>query len=71
MTHKLVVDCSTGVTTEVELTKEEEAQLKADAKAFANAKAVEDADKAIKAADRAALLEKLGISEDEAKLLLS
>jgi hypothetical protein len=33
-------------------------------------KAQEEAEKAAKAADKAALLEKLGISEDEAKLLL-
>lgn len=33
-------------------------------------KAQEQADKAAKAADKAALLEKLGITEDEAKLLL-
>ncbi len=32
--------------------------------------AKEEADKAAKAADKAALLEKLGITEDEAKLLL-
>ena len=33
-------------------------------------KAQEEADKVAKAAEKAALLEKLGISEDEAKLLL-
>jgi hypothetical protein len=38
MTHKLVVDCSTGVTTEVELTAEEIAQREADAVAFAERK---------------------------------
>jgi len=67
---KIVVDCSTGEVSEIELTAEEVAQRTADAKAFADAKAAEDADKAAKAADKAALLEKLGISEDEAKLLL-
>jgi hypothetical protein len=35
MTHKLVVDCSTGVTTQVELTAEEIAQREADAVAYA------------------------------------
>jgi hypothetical protein len=35
MTHKLVVDCSTGVVAEVELTAEEIAQREADAVAFA------------------------------------
>jgi hypothetical protein len=67
---KIVVDCSTGEVSEIELTAEEVAQRTADAKAYADAKAAEDADKAAKAADKAALLEKLGISEDEAKLLL-
>jgi hypothetical protein len=67
---KIVVDCSTGEVSEIELTAEEVAQREADAKAYADAKAVEEADKAAKAADKAALLEKLGISEDEAKLLL-
>jgi hypothetical protein len=67
---KIVVDCSTGEVSEIELTAEEIAQRVADAKAYADEKAKEEADKAVKAADRAALLEKLGISEDEAKLLL-
>ncbi len=39
MPTKLVVDCSTGVTTEVELTAEEIAQAEADAQAFAVAEA--------------------------------
>jgi hypothetical protein len=67
---RIVVDCSTGEVSEIELTAEEVAQRAADAKAFADAKAAEDADKAAKAAEKAALLSKLGITEDEAKLLL-
>ena len=67
---KIVVDCSTGEVSEIELTAEEVAQREADAKAFADAKAAEDADKAAKAADKAALLERLGITADEAALLL-
>jgi membrane protein involved in colicin uptake len=67
---KIVVDCSTGEVSEIELTAEEVAQRTADAKAFADAKAAEDADKATKAADKAALLERLGITADEAALLL-
>jgi len=43
MPTKLIVDCSTGVTTEVELTAEEIAQREADAAAFAEIKAAEDA----------------------------
>ena len=67
---KIVVDCSTGEVSEIELTAEEVAQRAADAQAFAEAKAAEEADKAAKAADKAALLERLGITEEEAALLL-
>ena len=63
---KIIVDCSTGEVSEIELTAEEVAQREADAKTYADEKAKEEADKVAKAA----LLEKLGISEDEAKLLL-
>ena len=67
---KIVVDCSTGEVSEIELTQEEVAQREADAIAAAEAKALEDADKAAKAADKAALLERLGITAEEAALLL-
>jgi hypothetical protein len=67
---KIVVDCSTGEVSEIELTAEEVAQREADAKTYADEKAKEEADKALKAVEKAALLAKLGISEDEAKLLL-
>jgi hypothetical protein len=67
---KIVVDCSTGEVSEIELTAEEVAQRTAEAQAATDARAAGEADKAAKAADKAALLEKLGISEDEAKLLL-
>lgn len=67
---KIIVNCETGETLEVELTAEEIAQREADAKAAAEAKAAEDADKAAKAAEKAALLERLGITAEEATLLL-
>jgi hypothetical protein len=67
---KIVVDCSTGEVSEIELTAEEVAQREADAKAYADAKAAEDADKAAKAVEKAALLERLGITAEEATLLL-
>ena len=67
---KIVVDCSTGEVSEIELTQEEVAQREADAIAAAEAKALEDADKVAKAADKAALLERLGITAEEAALLL-
>jgi hypothetical protein len=67
---KIVVDCSTGEVSEIELTAEELAQRTADAKAYADEKAAEDADKAAKAVEKAALLERLGITAEEATLLL-
>ena len=70
MPTKLIVDCSTGVTTEVELTAEEIAQREADAAAFAEAKAKEEAEAQAKAEARAVILERLGLTEDEAKVLL-
>jgi len=68
MTTKIIVDCSTGVTTEVELTAEEIAQREADAAAYAVRKAEEDAAVAAKAAAKAsgeAKLAALGLSADE------
>jgi 3-hydroxyisobutyrate dehydrogenase-like beta-hydroxyacid dehydrogenase len=68
---KIVVDCSTGAVEEVALTAEEIAQRKADAQDAA-AKAHEDEVAATAAAEaKQALLAKLGITEDEAKLLLA
>ena len=70
MPTKIVVDCSTGIVTEVELTAEEIAQMEADAvKAEADRVAAEE-EAALKSAQKAELLAKLGISEEEAKLLL-
>ena len=68
---KIIVDCSTGVVAEVPLTGEEIAQREADAQAAAIAKAEEDAKAAQDAEAKAALLAKLGITADEAKLLLA
>jgi len=68
---KIVVDCSTGITSEVPLTSEELVQREADAITAAQAKAQEEADKATKETAKTELLTKLGITEDEAKLLLS
>ena len=67
---KIVVDCSTGEVSEIELTAEEVAQRDADAKAAAEAKAAEEADKAAKEAAKAELLNRLGITAEEAALLL-
>lgn len=71
MPTKIIVDCSTGISTEVELTAEEIAQMEADAVKFAEEKAKAEAEATAKAAAKAELLAKLGITEDEAKLLLA
>jgi hypothetical protein len=68
---KIVVDCSTGVVAEIPLTGEEIAQREADAQAAAAKKHEEDVAAAEAAEAKAALLTKLGITEDEAKLLLA
>jgi hypothetical protein len=65
------VDCSTGVTTEVELTAEEIAQREADAAAFAEAKAKEEAEAEAKAAEKEAIAAKLGLTSEELLKLLS
>jgi hypothetical protein len=71
MTTAIEVNCATGEVTERPLTTEELAQREADAQAFA-AKAHEEEVKAAADAEaKAALLAKLGITEDEAKLLLA
>jgi hypothetical protein len=67
---KIVVNCETGEVTEIELTPEEIAQREADAIAYSKAKADEEQAAAEKAEAKAALLEKLGITADEAALLL-
>ena len=67
---KIIVDCSTGVVAEVPLTGEEIAQREADAVAAESDRVAQEAEATQKAAEKAALLAKLGITEDEAKLLL-
>ena len=65
---KLIVDCSTGVTTEVELTAEEIAQREVDAAAFAIEQAEREAEAAAKAAAKQAAQDKLkalGLSDSE------
>ena len=65
---KIIVDCSTGVTTEVELTAAEIAQRDSDAAAYAVQKAAEDAAEAAKAAAKAsaeAKLAALGLTAEE------
>ena len=70
MTNVNEVWADTGVVVERDYTPEELEQREIDAKAFADAKAKEDADKAAAEIAKAELLAKLGITADEAKLLL-
>ena len=71
MATRIEVNCETGEVLEIELTKEEIAAMEAAAKeAQAQQEAVEEEARA-KATAKADLLEKLGITAEEAALLLS
>jgi len=71
MTNKIVVDCSTGEVQEIALTAEEIKEREAMAEQYAQQKAAEEAQKAADAEAKSALLDKLGITSEEAQLLLS
>lgn len=73
MATKLVVDCSTGITTEVELTAEEVAQREADALAWAEAEEVRLAAEVAKASAKASAeskLKALGLTDAEVSALI-
>ena len=73
MATKLVVDCSTGITTEVELTAEEVAQREADALTWAEEQAVRDAAEAAKVSAKASAeskLKALGLTDAEVSALV-
>ena len=74
MATKLVVDCSTGITTEVELTAEEVAQREVDAQAWAEveeARVAADAAKASAKASAESKLKALGLTDAEISALIS
>jgi hypothetical protein len=71
MNNKIVVDCSTGEVQEIALTADEIAEREAMAEQYAEQKAAEEAKKAADAIAKADLLDRLGITEEEARLLLS
>jgi hypothetical protein len=74
MATKLVVDCSTGITTEVELTAEEIAQREADAAAWAVELAEREVEATAKAEAKASAVAKLaalGLTEGEVAALLA
>lgn len=68
---KVIVDCSTGEQTVVPLTAEEIADLEAAAAKAEAERLAAEAEAAQKAVARQALLDKLGITQEEAALLLS
>lgn len=68
---RIEINCETGEVLEIELTDAEVAELAYQAELAAEAKAEEERIATEKSAAKAALLERLGITEDEAKLLLS
>ena len=67
---KIEVNCATGIAVEVPLTAEEIAQREVDATNAEADRAAKEAAAAQAAIDKAALLVKLGITEEEAQLLL-
>lgn len=74
MATKLVVDCSTGIATEVELTEEELVQREADAAAWAETQAQREAEIAAKVEAKASAetkLAALGLTAEEIAALIS
>ena len=73
MATKLIINCSTGEQTEVELTAEEVAQREADAEAFAESEALRLAEVEAKAEAKLsaqAKLKALGLSDAEVEALV-
>lgn len=68
---KTIVDVATGKTTVLPFTEEETNAHLAEQKKIADAEAALVAENKAKAEAKKVLLDKLGITEDEAKLLLS
>lgn len=68
MSKKLVVDCSTGITSEVDMTPEEIAQAEAEAIAWAEQKAKQDQEEAARLIARESAIAKLsalGLTAEE------
>jgi hypothetical protein len=68
--EKIIVDCSTGEQTVVPLTAQEIAELEAAAAQAEQDRLAAEAEAQAKAEAKAAILEKLGLTEEEAKVLL-
>ena len=71
MPTKLIINCETGEQIEVELTAEEIAQREADAKAYEAEEKAKEAQAATRAEAKAELLARLGLTAEEAALLVS
>ena len=71
MPTKLIINCETGEQTEVELTAEEIAQREADAQKAEEDRLAKEAQEAAQAKLKSDVLKRLGITEQEAKTLLS
>lgn len=67
---KLIANCETGEIIEREMTEEELTQWELDQKKAKEAKKQAEANAQAQAEAKATLLERLGITEEEAKLLL-
>jgi hypothetical protein len=67
---RIEVNCETGEVLEIELTDAEVAQREAEAEAHAALEAEREAEAADKAAAREAILDRLGLSAEEASILL-
>ena len=67
---RIEVNCTTGEVLEIELTDEEVAQREADAKAAEAQRKADEKAAADKAVARAAILDRLGLTADEAAILL-
>jgi len=67
---RIEVNCATGEVHEIELTAEEVAQREADRIAYEAQKAEEATNAALRAEAKAGLLARLGITAEEAELLL-
>ena len=66
----LLIDCTTGELLEKDLTNQELAQFKKDETEFQTRLAAEQAEAVARETAKAAVLDRLGITEEEARILL-
>jgi len=67
--YRVEINCTTGIVTEIELTQAELDQRETDRIAYEMEQANKQAEATAKATARTALLQRLGITEEEAELL--